>query len=61
MLRGKYKKILDELDELYDRGYLDEEEYEKAVTTTLLLETADALNITLSEYLQILRETKEKR
>jgi len=61
MLRGKYKKVLDELDELYDRGYLDEEEYEKAATTTLLLETADALNITLSEYLQILRETKEKR
>jgi len=58
MLRQKYKKILDELDELYDEGYLDEDEYEEAAMTTLLLGTADTLGVTLSEYLQILRETK---
>jgi len=57
----KYKKILDELDELYDEGYLDEDEYERAVTTTLIMGTADTLGVTLSEYFQILRETKEKR
>ena len=58
MMMPKYKKILDELDELYDEGYLDEEEYEEAATTTLLLGTADTLGVTLSEYLQILREIK---
>ena len=58
MLRQKYKKILDELDELYDEGYLDEDEYERAAATTLIMGTADTLGVTLSEYLQILKETK---